>query len=91
MNNEALKQNHAYVARGYVDGLFCLGCCSNQFSPKLRFCWTAVLGGHSFCVDDESIQKHLKHNWKGAVGVTLRCHPKRQANAFSSSGTNTCA
>ncbi len=25
----------------------------------------------------------------GAVGVTLRCHPECQANAFSSSGINT--
>ena len=59
MNNEAVKQDIADVARGYVDSLFCLGSCGDSFSVKLRFCRVAVSRRRSSDVDDATIQKHL--------------------------------
>lgn len=81
MNNEAFKQNLADVARSHMDSVFGLAVCCNSVSAKL---WCRRIGVHrrrSYDVDNAMVQRHLD-----AVGVTLRCHPERQANAFSSSG-----
>lgn len=58
MKDEAFEQDFVDVARGYVDSLFCLGVCGNQFSSKLWFCGTAIIDGHSSDVDNDTIQKH---------------------------------
>jgi hypothetical protein len=55
MNNETIKQNLAYVARGYVVNLFHLDICSNSVSAKLRFCRIAIIDGHSSDVDDAAV------------------------------------
>jgi len=85
MNDESYKQDSVDVARGYVDSLFYLGICGNSISAKLRFCRIAISHRRSSDVDDASVQRQLKGS-RCAVRVTLRCHPMRQANAFSSSG-----
>jgi hypothetical protein len=77
MNNESFKQNPVDVARGYVDSLFCLGVCGNQFSPKLRFCGTAIIDGHSSDVDNDTIQRHPR--------IIEEC---RQSNSEMSSSTS---
>jgi hypothetical protein len=75
MNNEAFKQNLAYLARGYVGSLFHLGVCSNSVSSKLRFCGTAIIDRRSSDVDDARVQRELKRS-RCAVGVTLKFHPE---------------
>jgi hypothetical protein len=85
MKNEAVKQDIAYVARDYVGSLFCLAVCGDPVSAKLRLCRTGIYRRRGSDVDHAQVQRHLKYS-VGAVRVTLRCHPKRQANAFSSSG-----
>jgi hypothetical protein len=74
MNNEAFKQNLAYVARGYVDSLFHLGVCGNSVSSKLRFCRIAIIDRRSSGLDNAAVQRELKR-FRCAVGVTLRFHP----------------
>jgi hypothetical protein len=60
MNNEALKQNFADVARCYVGGLLGLGVCCNTISAELRLCRTAVSHRHCSDVDDAMVQRHLR-------------------------------
>jgi hypothetical protein len=74
MKDEAFKQDFVDVACGYVGSLFCLGVCGNQFSPKLRFCRTAIIDWHSSDVDNDTIQKHPR--------LTEEC---RQSNSEMSS------
>ena len=75
MNNEAVKQDIADVARGYVGNLFCLAVCGDPVSAKLLCCRTGVYRRHGSDVDNAPVQRHLKYSL-GAVRVTLRCHPK---------------
>jgi len=60
MDNEAFKQNLAYLARNYVGSLFHLGICGNSVSSKLRFCGIAIIDRRSSDVDNAPIQRELK-------------------------------
>jgi hypothetical protein len=75
MNNEAVKQNLAHVARNHVDSLFHLGVCGNSISSKLRFYRITIAHRHSSDVDNAHVQRQLKRS-RCAVRVTLRCHPE---------------
>ena len=52
MSNEAVKQNFADVARGYVGSLFCVAVRSDPVSAKLRCCRARVSRGRSSNVDN---------------------------------------
>ena len=60
MNNEAVKQNLADVARGYVANLFCLAVRSDSVSAKLRCCRTGVYRRRNYDVDNAHVQRDLK-------------------------------
>ncbi len=60
MNNEAVKQDIADVARGYVGSLFCLAVCGDPVSAKLRCCRTGVYRRRGSDVDNAHVQRHLK-------------------------------
>ena len=52
MNNEAVKQDIADVAHGYVGSLFCLAVCGDTVSVKLRCCRTGVYRRRGSDVDN---------------------------------------
>ena len=55
MSNEAVKQNLADVARGYLGSLFCLAVCGDPVSAKLRCCRTGVYRRRGSDVDNAMV------------------------------------
>ena len=55
MNNEAVKQDIADVARSYVGNLFCLAICGDPVSAKLRCCRTGVYRRRGSDVDNAMV------------------------------------
>jgi hypothetical protein len=72
---ELFKQNSANMARSHVDNMFNMAVCSYTISTKLRSYRTRISSRHNSDVDDVTIQRNIKQS-KGAVGVTLKFHPK---------------
>lgn len=67
--NEFIKQIFTYITHDNVDGVLCLGGCSNKIPPEFWCYRTTVSSRNNFDVDYVRVQRNLiKFN---AVRVTL--------------------